>query len=413
MADTAPDDDDFLYADTAKTMDTSNTDAGDTAGDEPGPEPDQQSSLVIKADDDEDEDEDDDEEGMPEIILDDDKVQSGEGGTGRRMFGRPGSRPGTANAGAFGAAPRTAQPVQSPITAQPGPKSAFELDVDLEDKPWRKPGADITDYFNYGFNEDSWKQYCSKQVQLRLEQSMQGKIKVYSSDIAPHLPSDLPPELLAMTMGDRGGPAESYSTTRRDRDRDRGGYGREIPTVTPTSDRPVKGSDRRTRPRDQDDSVIQVLSGDADSQHTPERSRSPGSPRGHGFPSRNRTPYDRPSSGPRRNRDDDRSEVDRRDPRRDERPRSRDERPRDERSRDEKPREEKAREELRSIKEEPRSRDDRSRDDRSRDERPRDDRSRDDRSGRDEKRRDRDERSPVRDVKDEPFKRRREEEKRR
>jgi hypothetical protein len=30
----------------------------------------------------------------------------------------------------------------------------YDLDLaTMEDKPWRKPGADITDYFNYGFNE--------------------------------------------------------------------------------------------------------------------------------------------------------------------------------------------------------------------------------------------------------------------
>ncbi|XP_044150344.1 pre-mRNA 3'-end-processing factor FIP1-like isoform X2 [Bufo gargarizans] len=45
------------------------------------------------------------------------------------------------------------------------------VDVDLdsfEDKPWRKPGADLSDYFNYGFNEDSWKAYCEKQKRLRM-----------------------------------------------------------------------------------------------------------------------------------------------------------------------------------------------------------------------------------------------------
>ena len=29
------------------------------------------------------------------------------------------------------------------------------------------PGADITDYFNYGFTEDSWNQYCKKQRNMR------------------------------------------------------------------------------------------------------------------------------------------------------------------------------------------------------------------------------------------------------
>ncbi|SAM04133.1 hypothetical protein [Absidia glauca] len=43
-----------------------------------------------------------------------------------------------------------------------------ELDVDIfEDKPWRKPGADITDYFNYGFNEVTWRAYCAKQKTIR------------------------------------------------------------------------------------------------------------------------------------------------------------------------------------------------------------------------------------------------------
>lgn len=46
--------------------------------------------------------------------------------------------------------------------------SIYEFNLDsLEEKPWRKPGADITDYFNYGFNEDTWKLYCEKQKKLR------------------------------------------------------------------------------------------------------------------------------------------------------------------------------------------------------------------------------------------------------
>ncbi|KAJ3614044.1 hypothetical protein NHX12_017621 [Muraenolepis orangiensis] len=52
-----------------------------------------------------------------------------------------------------------------------------EVDVDaLEEKPWRKPGADLSDYFNYGFNEDTWKLYCEKQKRVRmgLEVSMVG-----------------------------------------------------------------------------------------------------------------------------------------------------------------------------------------------------------------------------------------------
>lgn len=42
----------------------------------------------------------------------------------------------------------------------------FDLDT-IKDKPWLKPGADITDYFNYGFSEKSWKKYCEMQRENR------------------------------------------------------------------------------------------------------------------------------------------------------------------------------------------------------------------------------------------------------
>lgn len=44
------------------------------------------------------------------------------------------------------------------------------IDVDDHaDKPWNRPGEDITDYFNYGFNEATWKEYIAKQKRLRDE----------------------------------------------------------------------------------------------------------------------------------------------------------------------------------------------------------------------------------------------------
>ena len=56
------------------------------------------------------------------------------------------------------------------------------LDVDLdsfEEKPWKKPGADITDYFNYGFHEYTWHLYCQKQKSIREEFHLQKKINVF------------------------------------------------------------------------------------------------------------------------------------------------------------------------------------------------------------------------------------------
>ncbi|XP_066923267.1 pre-mRNA 3'-end-processing factor FIP1-like isoform X2 [Clytia hemisphaerica] len=45
----------------------------------------------------------------------------------------------------------------------------FDMDAEQDEKAWRKPGADISDYFNYGFTEETWKQYCEKQRRMRLE----------------------------------------------------------------------------------------------------------------------------------------------------------------------------------------------------------------------------------------------------
>lgn len=68
----------------------------------------------------------------------------------------------------------TSQIDLSSVPIYPGTNTSL-MDVDLEEafpgveKPWRRPGADITDYFNFGFNEFSWRQYCTKQKVLREE----------------------------------------------------------------------------------------------------------------------------------------------------------------------------------------------------------------------------------------------------
>jgi len=48
----------------------------------------------------------------------------------------------------------------------------YDNDLDtVEEKSWREPDADITDWFNYGFNENTWREYCAAQVKIRLSQS--------------------------------------------------------------------------------------------------------------------------------------------------------------------------------------------------------------------------------------------------
>ncbi|KAF6810281.1 Fip1 domain-containing protein [Colletotrichum plurivorum] len=42
-------------------------------------------------------------------------------------------------------------------------------DLPENEKPWRKPGTDISDYFNYGFDEFTWALYAAKQEAVRGE----------------------------------------------------------------------------------------------------------------------------------------------------------------------------------------------------------------------------------------------------
>ncbi|KAI4181445.1 MAG: hypothetical protein L6R41_006618 [Letrouitia leprolyta] len=61
-----------------------------------------------------------------------------------------------------------AKPVHGPTG-----KLITEVDMDADfsedDKPWRRPGTDMSDYFNYGFDEFTWASYCLKQENLRKE----------------------------------------------------------------------------------------------------------------------------------------------------------------------------------------------------------------------------------------------------
>lgn len=68
-----------------------------------------------------------------------------------------------------------ANPVH-PTTGKPLLSTDLDADFPTEDdKPWRRPGSDITDYFNYGFDEFTWASYCLKQQELRKEVSDQKK----------------------------------------------------------------------------------------------------------------------------------------------------------------------------------------------------------------------------------------------
>ncbi|OVA10314.1 Pre-mRNA polyadenylation factor Fip1 [Macleaya cordata] len=88
---------------------------------------------------------------------------------------------------------------RGPEFTLPSHKTVFDIDIDsFEEKPWRHPGVDTSDFFNFGLNEETWKDYCKQLGQLRLEATMQSKIRVYESgrSVQDYDP-DLPPELAA------------------------------------------------------------------------------------------------------------------------------------------------------------------------------------------------------------------------
>ncbi|KAL9109236.1 MAG: hypothetical protein Q9227_006162 [Pyrenula ochraceoflavens] len=57
-----------------------------------------------------------------------------------------------------------------PSTKKPIMSTDFDTDFPTPTThPWRKPGTDITDYFNYGFDEFTWASYCLKQQNMNKE----------------------------------------------------------------------------------------------------------------------------------------------------------------------------------------------------------------------------------------------------
>ncbi|CAG8979888.1 hypothetical protein HYALB_00002662 [Hymenoscyphus albidus] len=63
-----------------------------------------------------------------------------------------------------------AKPIYEPA-GKPITQVNIDEDLNENDKPWRRPGTDVSDYFNYGFDEFTWALYASKQDTLRAEYS--------------------------------------------------------------------------------------------------------------------------------------------------------------------------------------------------------------------------------------------------
>lgn len=71
------------------------------------------------------------------------------------------------------------------------------------DAPWRTPGAEPSDFFNYGMDVRKWKDYATRVQQYRLEYRMQHKIATYDGEQGDLLDPDLPPELAAALAVER------------------------------------------------------------------------------------------------------------------------------------------------------------------------------------------------------------------
>nr|CAD7454262.1 unnamed protein product [Timema tahoe] len=124
--------------------------------------------AAAAADADEDEDEDDEQSRLHIATGQSETAWSHEGGTFNFMALKEGS----ANGAQLGKQPGKFSIEEFEAVGTINGVAAHEYNLDnLEDKPWRKPGADITDYFNYGFNEDTWRAYCERQKRVRVHES--------------------------------------------------------------------------------------------------------------------------------------------------------------------------------------------------------------------------------------------------
>ena len=99
-----------------------------------------------------------------------------------------------------------------PATGKPITSTDLDSDFPSEDtKPWRRPGSDISDYFNYGFDEFTWASYCLKQQELRREVGGQKKqvddMQAFLGMGMPPMPGAGPPAAGPPASAPQGMPA--------------------------------------------------------------------------------------------------------------------------------------------------------------------------------------------------------------
>lgn len=69
---------------------------------------------------------------------------------------------------------------------EPPPMTIYQVDIDsLPEKPWRRPGANLSDWFNYGFDEHTWALWCAKKNTMS---EARAELGAESETAAPGMP---------------------------------------------------------------------------------------------------------------------------------------------------------------------------------------------------------------------------------
>ncbi|KAI9066452.1 hypothetical protein FKP32DRAFT_1684398 [Trametes sanguinea] len=106
--------------------------------------------------------------------------------------------------------PNTLPPARAPpshpsidptVTGTIDGRSILDYDLNaMAEKPWRRPGSDLSDWFNYGFDEISWEAYCYRRREMgELAAMLKSNVLNFAG-----MPEDqlvaLPPEVRTMVM---------------------------------------------------------------------------------------------------------------------------------------------------------------------------------------------------------------------
>ncbi|XP_062413079.1 pre-mRNA 3'-end-processing factor FIP1 isoform X2 [Sardina pilchardus] len=103
------------------------------------------------------------------VTIGDIKPGGGENSQSDRAFGTPAVNFSTKSSGWTLGSGGKSKGVDMNAEGSVNGTPLLEVDVEsFDEKPWKKPGADLSDYFNYGFNEETWRIYCDKQRRLRM-----------------------------------------------------------------------------------------------------------------------------------------------------------------------------------------------------------------------------------------------------